>query len=117
MSAAAAGRRAGWGAHGRQGWSPVSSSREPENLLNASPATVSRAGIIYVSDSVLGWAPPVQTWLDGRREGERNILKPLFDNIAGPMLEFVKINLKTMMFVPEVAAMQSMCTLLAAVLQ
>ena len=90
---------------------------EPENLLNASPATVSRAGIIYVSDSVLGWAPPVQTWLDGRREGERNILKPLFDNIAGPMLEFVKINLKTMMFVPEVAAMQSMCTLLAAVLQ
>ena len=90
---------------------------EPENLLNASPATVSRAGIIYVSDSVLGWAPPVQTWLDGRREGERNILKPLFDNIAGPMLEFVKINLKTMMFVPEVAAMQSMCTLLAAVLE
>ncbi len=36
---------------------------EPENLNNASPATVSRAGIIYVSASELGWQPIVSTWL------------------------------------------------------
>lgn len=36
---------------------------EPENLANASPATVSRAGIIYVSDSELGWQPVVASWL------------------------------------------------------
>ena len=40
---------------------------EPENLLNASPATVSRAGIIFFLDTVLDWYPPVQTWLEGRR--------------------------------------------------
>ena len=36
---------------------------EPENLNNASPATVSRAGIIYVSDTELGWQPVVSSWL------------------------------------------------------
>ena len=90
---------------------------EPENLLNASPATVSRAGIIYVSDTVLGWLPPVQTWLDNRREKEAAILKPLFEKVASEMQEFVRNQLKTAMFVPEVAAMQSMCLLLESVLQ
>merc|ERR1719420_1101202 len=36
---------------------------EVENLRNASPATVSRAGIIFVSASDLGWEPLVATWL------------------------------------------------------
>ena len=90
---------------------------EPENLLNASPATVSRAGIIYVSDTVLGWLPPVQTWLDNRRPKEAEILKPLFEKIGSAMLEFVRNQLKTAMFVPEVAAMQSMCLLLESVLK
>ena len=39
---------------------------EPENLNNASPATVSRAGIIYVSDTELGWQPVVSSWLQVR---------------------------------------------------
>jgi len=39
---------------------------EPENLNNASPATVSRAGIIYVSTTDLGWVPIVDAWLQNR---------------------------------------------------
>jgi len=36
---------------------------EVEDLRNASPATVSRAGIIYVSESDLDWGPVLQSWL------------------------------------------------------
>jgi len=43
---------------------------EVENLANASPATVSRAGIVYVSGTDLGYAPLVQAWLRRRLQGK-----------------------------------------------
>ena len=36
---------------------------EVEDLRNASPATVSRAGIIYVSEADLGWTPYMKSWI------------------------------------------------------
>merc|ERR1719506_1678140 len=58
---------------------------EVQDLRNASPATVSRAGIIYVSASDLGWEPLVQTWLlrrvdiSANRQAEADVLGPYFD--------------------------------------
>ena len=34
------------------------------SLQYASPATVSRAGIIYVNESDVGWSPFYQSWVD-----------------------------------------------------
>lgn len=41
---------------------------EIENLNNASPATVSRCGIIYVSTTDLSWKPLIDAWLKKRKE-------------------------------------------------
>jgi len=43
---------------------------EVEDLRNASPATVSRAGIIFVSASDLDWEPVLQAWLGKQAHGD-----------------------------------------------
>jgi dynein heavy chain len=63
---------------------------ENENLNNASPATVSRAGIIYVSSSDLGWKPIVQSWLDKRKAAERDSLRTVFDKFLNPTMSGFK---------------------------
>ena len=46
---------------------PLSSSMrlifEVSNLKNASPATVSRGGVLYINDIDIGWSPFVNSWL------------------------------------------------------
>jgi dynein heavy chain len=44
---------------------------EVENLDNASPATVSRCGIVYVSETDLDWEPLIETWIRDRQEEKK----------------------------------------------
>ena len=43
---------------------------EPMDLAVASPATVSRCGMVYLTPDNLGWFPFVQTWMETKFEGE-----------------------------------------------
>jgi len=47
---------------------------EVEDLRNASPATVSRNGIIFVSSSDLGYVPIVQAWLKKQRNESEAVM-------------------------------------------
>jgi dynein heavy chain len=55
---------------------------EVQDLRNASPATVSRAGIIYVSDTDLGPDPIVAAWMLKRRPDEAKLLQELHDKYS-----------------------------------
>ncbi|KAF1317985.1 Dynein heavy chain, partial [Globisporangium splendens] len=56
---------------------------EVETLVNASPATVSRAGIVFISDTDLDWAPVVEAWIRKRPVAHQQILRDLFMKYMG----------------------------------
>lgn len=43
---------------------------EVEDLAVASPATVSRCGMVYNDWKDLGWEPYVKSWLSNRKDGK-----------------------------------------------
>lgn len=62
---------------------------EVGNLAYASPATVSRAGMVFVDPKNLGYAPYWQRWLHLRAEDERKFLDELYDKLIPELMAFV----------------------------
>ncbi|RXM27080.1 Dynein heavy chain 11, axonemal [Acipenser ruthenus] len=90
---------------------------EISHLRAATPATVSRAGILYVNPQDLGWSPCVASWIDTRNaQSERANLTILFDKYVPYCLEQVRCNLKTITPIPENSMVQTLCSLLECLL-
>uniref|UniRef100_A0A3B3Y630 AAA+ ATPase domain-containing protein n=1 Tax=Poecilia mexicana TaxID=48701 RepID=A0A3B3Y630_9TELE len=90
---------------------------EISHLRAATPATVSRAGILFVNPQDLGWSSYVASWIDTRQaQSERANLTILFDKYVPYCLEQVRCNLKTITPIPENSMVQTLCSLLDCLL-
>ena len=74
---------------------------EVEDLLVASPATVSRNGMVYMEPASMGVEPLIKSWLNtvpsNIKEKSKNfmpILEGLFKKVVDPCIEFLRKNLK-----------------------
>lgn len=66
---------------------------EPDNVDNASPATVSRVGMVFMSSSVLQWKPILEAWLKKKSQAEAELFRKSFGAIFADTLEFVQTKL------------------------
>uniref|UniRef100_A0A4W3JGF5 Dynein axonemal heavy chain 8 n=1 Tax=Callorhinchus milii TaxID=7868 RepID=A0A4W3JGF5_CALMI len=74
---------------------------EVHNIENASPATVSRMGMVYISSSALNWKPILKAWLNKRVAQEANILEGLYHRVFEDAYTYIKLNLTPVMEILE----------------
>ncbi|XP_016337659.1 dynein heavy chain 11, axonemal [Sinocyclocheilus anshuiensis] len=90
---------------------------EISHLKHATPATVSRAGILYINPQELSWNLYVTSWIDRReRQTERAHLTILFDKYIPRCIEKMRSSFKTIIPITENSMVQTLCSLLDCLL-
>ncbi|XP_068082615.1 dynein beta chain, ciliary-like [Anabrus simplex] len=90
---------------------------EISNLRTATPATVSRAGILYINPLDLGWNPYVSTWIESRTcRNEKALLINLFDTYVHTLIKTMRVRFKKIIPITEISHVQMLCYLLNCLL-
>lgn len=91
---------------------------EISSLRTATPATVSRAGILYINPQDLGWNPFIKSWIERRDDStqEKAFLTALFDKYIPTILESAKNRFKKITPISDIAMLQMTCFLLDCLL-
>ncbi|XP_077689901.1 dynein axonemal heavy chain 17 [Eretmochelys imbricata] len=90
---------------------------EISHLRTATPATVSRAGILYINPADLGWNPVVSSWIEKRNvQSEKANLMILFDKYLPTCLDKLRFGFKKITPVPEITIIQTILYLLECLL-
>ena len=94
---------------------------ECQDLAVASPATVSRAGMIYLDEADLGWGPFVTTWLAKAFKGETDAMRAyidsLFQKYCPRLLRFKRKECKELIAMGDFHAVVNLCNLLESLWQ
>ncbi|CAH8665291.1 unnamed protein product [Schistosoma haematobium] len=89
---------------------------EVDNVDNASPATVSRNGMVYISTTTLPWLPILQGWLMSRGKSEADQLLQLFTASFESVYQYATRHLNFKMSVLEAFVIRQACDILSGIL-
>ncbi|KAK7507150.1 hypothetical protein BaRGS_00001085, partial [Batillaria attramentaria] len=90
---------------------------EISHLKTATPATVSRAGILFINSNDLGWNPFVQSWIEQREvASERSNLTVLFEKYVPILLDVLKSRFKKITPIVDISHVEMLCHLLECML-
>ncbi|RXM36617.1 Dynein heavy chain 5, axonemal [Acipenser ruthenus] len=89
---------------------------ETSELELASPASISRAGILYIDSKITGWRPLAKAWLAGRNEQENIVLSKAFNTALDPVFNYILRDIKSPVPLTEVGLFQTITNLLGAML-
>ncbi|KAF5281562.1 hypothetical protein FQA39_LY05097 [Lamprigera yunnana] len=89
---------------------------EPDNVDNASPATVSRMGMVFMSASVLPWTPILEGWLKKRESREAETFRIFFYKNYNDLHTFMQTKLNPKMTIREALYIRQCCDLLEGLL-
>ncbi len=90
---------------------------EIENMREASPATVSRGGVIFMNSTDVGWMPFVVSWIANREyETEKAMMLKLFQTYPPVLFEWMRKNCDTIVPLPEINRIQHLCYILEGIL-
>ena len=84
---------------------------ETQDLSQASPATVSRCGMIYMEPRSIGWRPMFKSWMETQPnllKNEETLITALFEWFVDPALQLVRKQCKEVLATQDMQLVRSL---------